>query len=221
MKYWLTFGGWMIFYFCFSQNNRVQFCLKINNEQLAAEKTYFLPEINDSICISNFKFYISDMVLYKNNKRIRVKTPKAYLIDIADTGSLYLPLPAKADFDSISFATGIDSATNRNGAMAGALDPTHGMYWTWQSGYIHLKIEGSSPICKTRKNNFTLHIGGYASPYNSYRTLHLPLKDEKTIYVHLNTLFAAISLSKINEVMSPGENAMFITDKFKAAISSR
>jgi len=48
----------------------------------------------------------------------------------------------------------VDSLANVSGAMSNDLDATKGMYWSWQSGFINLKIEGKSASCKTRKINF-------------------------------------------------------------------
>ena len=68
--------------------------------------------------------------------------------------SLALQIPSNIPFSKLKFQLGIDSLTNVSGAMGGDLDPTKGMYWTWQSGYINMKIEGKSNSCKTRKNQF-------------------------------------------------------------------
>ena len=48
-------------------------------------------------------------------------------------------LLANAPFD---LYLGVDSVLNYNGVHEGALDPINGMYWTWQTGYIHCKLEG-------------------------------------------------------------------------------
>ena len=40
----------------------------------------------------------------------------------------------------------------------GALDPVNGMFWTWSSGFTHLKIEGN--YLDTITNSYVIHIGG-------------------------------------------------------------
>jgi hypothetical protein len=45
---------------------------------------------------------------------------------------LSFDLPTYLKYDQIQFQLGIDSLTNVSGAMGGDLDPTKGMYWTWQ-----------------------------------------------------------------------------------------
>jgi hypothetical protein len=49
------------------------------------------------------------------------------------------------DITGIRFLLGVDSARNVSGIQTGALDPARGMFWTWNSGYVMAKIEGSSP----------------------------------------------------------------------------
>ena len=57
--------------------------------------------------------------------------------------------------------------------MGGDLDPTKGMYWAWQSGYINFKMEGSCSQCLATKNNFEFHLGGYQQPFYAMQTIEL------------------------------------------------
>ena len=100
-------------------------------------------------------------------------------------------------------------------ALSGDLDPAKGMYWAWQSGYINMKMEGKSSSCKTRKNQFQFHIGGYLKPNNALRIVTLNLsKNTDKIDVNINaaTFFSEISLSQTNSIMIPGKRAMQLAD---------
>ena len=44
--------------------------------------------------------------------------------------------------------------------MDGDLDPVHGMYWTWQSGYIQFKLEGLLRD-SAGERKLELHLGGF------------------------------------------------------------
>lgn len=112
---------------------------------------------------------------------------------------------------------GIDSTTNVSGA-GGDLDPTKGMYWTWQSGYINFKLEGKSNLCKTRNNEFQFHIGGYLFPFSCVQTIQLDLKptEEPVIIIDIKKLLAPIDLSKQNQIMNTGLDAV----KFSVLISN-
>jgi len=40
------------------------------------------------------------------------------------------------------------------------------MFWTWNSGYIMAKLEGTSPVSSQPNNKFEYHIGGFREPVN-------------------------------------------------------
>jgi len=97
---------------------------------------------------------------------------------------------------------------NTSGALSGVLDPSNGMFWSWQSGYINFKIEGISPSCDTRKNKFQFHIGGYQEPHTTLRRLSFRLDNQTTqIDLNLDVFFDTILLALENQVMIPGERA--------------
>lgn len=174
-------------------------------------------ELKNGLCIINdaniselhaCKFYISNLRLKSNNKKIEPLSSVAHLIDIADKSSQVIELskPLHAiEEDSIIFDLGIDSITNVSGAIGGALDPTNGMYWTWQSGYINLMLEGNSPLSKARNKEFQFHLGGYMSPNNCLQTITLPCKNKDTIHVQLDLfeVFDNIDFTTLHHIMSP------------------
>ena len=117
----------------------------------------------------------------------------------------------------IKFAIGVDSLMSVSGALAGDLDPTNGMYWAWQSGYINFKIEGNSSSCKTRKNQFFFHVGGYKKPNYSLKMITLDVLIPKStidITINLKDFFSKINLGKTNSIMIPGKSAMELADYY-------
>jgi hypothetical protein len=100
---------------------------------------------------------------------------------------------------------------NTSGALSGDLDPSKGMYWSWQSGYINFKVEGKSPSCKTRKNKFQFHIGGYQEPFTTTRPVTIQAKSIKdntlTIILDFSKIFKSINLNSTNQVIIPGKEA--------------
>ena len=166
---------------------------------------------NDTITIETFKFYLSSFSLSKSGKVIWKEKDSYHLLDVAETQSLHLALqiPESLDFDQLQFNVGIDSITNTSGSFGGDLDPTKGMYWAWNSGYINFKLEGSSPNCQGRKNEFQFHLGGYLSPFESMQNIQLKIqsKNELNIKIELSKLFDQIDLRTQYSVMSPGTDA--------------
>jgi hypothetical protein len=116
-------------------------------------------------------------------------------------------------YNSMQFNVGIDSSTQVSGVMGGDLDPVHGMYWTWQSGYIDIKMEGVVYSAATKKE-VQYHIGGYQPPFNALRKIQLPLKNaQPEIALELNTVLSTFDLSKVNHIMSPCKESVLLADK--------
>lgn len=160
------------------------------------------------IYLSHFEFYSGDSLIAKDNTN-------AYLIDLEADSSQHLSfhVPELKHVDRIQFLFGIDSAASTSGAMDEALDPMHGMYWSWQSGYINCKIEG---IFSDTKKDFQLHLGGYMSPFLAAQKCVLSRKGKSEysdmpfqIAIDLAPLMRQIRHENASvHVMSPGTNAV-------------
>jgi hypothetical protein len=74
---------------------------------------------------------------------------------------------------------GVDSIRNVSGIQTGALDPLKGMFWTWNSGYVMAKLEGSSESSNSAGNRFTYHIGGFRPGMNVLKTIDLIIPRRK------------------------------------------
>ena len=180
--------------------------------RLELDRAYQLPN-GDSVVITQLRFYVSGMELLRGGKIVGACLPAYKLVDVADPPSLVLNNPSKKahQADHIRFQLGIDSLTNVSGALAGDLDPTKGMYWAWQSGYINFKLEGNSPVCPARNHFFQFHLGGYLAPFLAVQTIELPLpqvRGEIVIQWAVEDWLRHIDLREPYEVMSPGENAV-------------
>jgi hypothetical protein len=107
---------------------------------------------------------------------------------------------------------GVDSVTRARGVMRGDLDPLLGYYWTWQSGYIHLKCEGVWVDHKGQSNRFTWHLGGSeANACVSKHNLKLPI--DHSVVWDIWPIFEA-GLPQHHQIMSPGPEAKKMFDKF-------
>ena len=184
---------------------------KWNGKNLNFNSSYISKQ-KDTIKITQLKFYISDFqVKYDDNTIFLDKN--SHLIDFEKTNTSFLNITKhyKNKIKSINFCIGIDSLASVSGTLSGDLDPSNGMYWAWQSGYINLKIEGNSSSCKTRKNSFNFHIGGYLKPYNAMQKIEIPvnkIQNQINLTLDLEQFFSEINLKEINSVMIPGNKAM-------------
>jgi hypothetical protein len=189
--------------------------LPVFGKKTVREGEWYLSPSGDSIQLTHLQFYLSDLQLELSNGQIISDPQKAHLIDIFEPSTLQLAIPIdpkNASIKSLHFNLGIDSTTNVSGAQAGDLDPVNGMYWSWQSGYINLKMEGVSPKCNTRKHAFQYHIGGYLQPNRALRKieLHVDTTPQEEIFVKMDlaTFFSNINFTTLSLVMTPGSNAM-------------
>ena len=84
------------------------------------------------------------------------------------------------------------------------------MYWTWNSGYINFKLEGTSLVCNTTKNAFNFHLGGYMAPFRSAQVVgsRVMTTDEVIIRLDLSKFFAEVDLAKDHTIMSPSARAV-------------
>lgn len=207
------------FSICFSQNHSLNFAFVFGKQPLILEKNYAYK--NDSIKISKFRFYVSDVEFLNKNKVTKQVKKKHHLIDIDNHTTIQLETGSEFNFDQIQFNIGIDSITNVSGAMGNDLDPTNGMYWAWQSGYINFKLEGKCGVCNTRNNEFQLHIGGYQTPFNSLQKIKLNVKEGKlvNIFIDVEAFLNEINLEKNCSIMSPSLQSVKLSHQFEKLVT--
>jgi hypothetical protein len=105
---------------------------------------------------------------------------------------------------------GVDSTRNVSGAQTGALDPTNDMFWTWNSGYIFVKMEGTSTSAPS--NDLTFHIGGFQSPNNTIRTVNRSFPTNLTVK---NTTVSKVKMkTDVLEMFTSPQNIDFSTFNF-------
>jgi len=216
-----------LFFFCFKINSQsksdslaLNFRLEYNKLPFEVNKKYVSSK-KDTLTVETFRCYISNIQVQYDDQSVFTQKDSYHLINSDNPDSFKFYLTKKNDkiISKVFFNIGIDSLTNTAGAMIGDLDPTKGMYWAWQSGYINMKIEGKSSSCKTRKNEFQFHIGGYLSPYYAMRKVALTYEKKATqinIGIDLYNFFANLNLAKTNSVMIPGRLAMELADYSKS-----
>ena len=187
------------------------------NNQSITKNTWYVSSQKDSIQFTKLKFYFTDFQVKSIKGEINTIDHSNYLIDIfqPETLEILLSTVSFSNGDELSFNLGVSSDMNTTGAHSGALDPSNGMFWSWQSGYINFKIEGISPSSKTRQNKFQFHIGGYQSPYNTLRRLTFILNKQTTqLNLNLEEFFERTKLAVDNQIMVPGAKANELATEF-------
>jgi len=203
----------------------IQFVATFDQRPISLDTKYIASNNGDSISIETLKFYISDITFLNNHKSVYKEKVQFHLVNALDTVQSFIKLskPLAAQHTKIQFLMGIDSSTNASGALGGALDPTNGMYWTWQSGYIHFKLEGKRKHGTDKAQSFQYHIGGYQFPNNSVREISLEThnNDTLTIYVDVEKQLNSHEGVLAQNIMSPGLAAMLLANRFQNILSIR
>lgn len=169
---------------------------------------------DDSIALQQLRFYLGQFTFSNKGKTVFQDTAY-HLVDLEEdhTQAIVFDFPQKMRFDRIAFNFGVDSLTTASGAMGGDLDPTKGMFWTWQSGYIHFKMEGFSKKSSGRNGLFQFHLGGYLPPFQTLQRVYVDVERRKgdthfELVFDLAALFREANWTKFHNIMSPGAEAV-------------
>jgi hypothetical protein len=172
---------------------------------------------NNTITLEKIKFYVSNIQFNLKNKLVFNEPSSYHLLSLLETkkNSISLDVPNNLIYDEIVFNLGIDSATNSSGVIGGDLDPTNGMYWTWQSGYINMKMEGYCATCTTRNHFFEFHLGGYQFPFVALQTVKIKVAQgsKLTLGFDLEKFLGQTDLVKKCAIMSPGNEAVQLSQQ--------
>lgn len=158
----------------------LNFINKIGDQNIQVDSGMYTNSLGQMFTITQLRYYISNISVTGARGK-RYEDHGYYLVDAADDASKYISLtgiPVEG-LKTIEFLIGVDSLHNCSGAQSGALDPIKGMFWTWNSGYIFLKMEGKSVASKSPGGTIEYHIGGYMSPNNCIRKIELAAGREK------------------------------------------
>ena len=188
----------------------------------------------DSFTPTTFNYFVSNIRLTRTDGReYIVPQDSSYFLvkeDVPTSQTITLPNVPAGSYKSVSFVIGVDSlrSTMEVGRRTGVLNPggdhtsANGMYWSWNSGYIFLKLEGTSPSAPTDatgKNTFRYHIGFFGGrdtrTLNNLKTVPIPFANDVarvapkqrptvTIQADVLKLFdgpATVSIAKNPEVM--------------------
>lgn len=164
----------------------VAFRATVHDQPVSFDDSLYALASGARYSVSMVKFYVSNIrvVTAVSADVLTVFAPSGHhLVDLSDdeSATFSLPIPA-ADVRSIDFTIGVDSILNEQGPREGALDPRNGMYWTWATGYIFFKLEGTIESSSQPKRAYELHIGGYKAPFRNMIDVHctIPVRSRST-----------------------------------------
>jgi len=136
--------------------------------------TEYVNDLGEDYTVTAFKFYISNISISDGESANSAEQESYHLVDASNLGTkTFNAQMGRIGFNRIRFLVGVDSLRNVSGAQTGALDPMNGMFWTWNSGYIMAKLEGTSTFSTAPGQRIQYHIGGYAGAESTQRWVTL------------------------------------------------
>jgi hypothetical protein len=141
----------------------------------------------DTVKFTMFNYYVSNFQFIKEDGSLyTVPKDSCYFLVKADdmeSQELHFKNIPAGKYKGVKFIIGVDSLKSAAPIeqRTGVLDPAtgaQGMYWSWNTGYIFVKAEGTCPgIPDSLQNKFKYHIGlfgGYSSAtINNIKTVEL------------------------------------------------
>jgi hypothetical protein len=209
---------------------QLTFANLVNGQPMALGNTTYVNAAGESFNITMFKYYVSNFSLTTATGQEVAMPPEYFLVneDNDSTKVITLRNLATGSYSGISFLVGVDSIRNISGAQTGALDPVNGMFWTWNSGYVMAKLEGTSPVSTMPANLIEFHIGGFKGANNALRLVRLnfPAPVQLTQNGHAEFKVNAdaytwfdqpnrISFQQVPTCTSAGAQAAAIADNYK------
>ncbi len=149
----------------------VEFDNIVGNKTLQLNTADYTNALGQSFKITRLQYFVSNIKVTNDaGEEYVVPQDSSYFLILGDDRSsrfakVYVP---EGNYTKLSFVLGVDSlrSTMPVEQRTGVLDPTSdhggaGMYWTWNSGYIFFKMEGTSDAVPSADHKFYYHIGLY------------------------------------------------------------
>jgi hypothetical protein len=211
---------------------KMEFFNKVGSSSLVmdngtANGNWYINEHGDSFRVTLFNYYVSNVVL--NGTTPYTESNSYHLIEQSADSSKNFTMGdvPPGTYTGVTFTIGVDSLRNVSGAQTGALDPSYGMFWTWNSGYIMWKFEGISPSSTAAGKLVLFHAGGFSGQYKAQRTITLTFPQPIVVsntgqnHVHVTadllTLFktrTVIDFSTTNLVNTPTATSSTLANNF-------
>lgn len=213
------------------QKITIQMLPQYQQQDLVFNKLLYKTSANDSVNITNWRYYISNVNFKSATSSFRLRDDY-FLVDLQYPGrrSFSVKGVPPGQYTSLEFIIGIDSTRNVSGAQTGVLAQDSGMFWSWSQGYIFSKLEGEfKNAATTSPQLFSHHIGGFSGLYNcivkasiSFTASPLVVSETSRNEIILNADLAdylngpvVIDMATYAAV-SGGKNAKTIADNYKS-----
>ncbi|MFN7115991.1 MAG: MbnP family protein [Saprospiraceae bacterium] len=147
----------------------------VGNQDLQLETGSYTNASGEQFSINMFQYYISNIKLKtEEGKEYAIPQDSSYFLvreNVKTSHEITLHNIPAGNYTEVSFVIGVDSLRNtmdpskRKGVLdIGDENTGKSMYWSWNSGYIFVRIEGTSPQSPQVEDGqpiFFYHVGGF------------------------------------------------------------
>ncbi len=166
----------------------LEFDNRVGDQKLVLGTTKAKNAAGEEFTVTKLNYFVSNIALKKENGEVVKFSDQYFLVRQSEANSLNITLkdvPA-ANYTGLTYTIGVDSLKSISDVSqrTGVLDPASygadNMYWSWNSGYIFFKMEGTSPAIPANNmmgmTQYEFHIGGFggrtAMTTNNLKTLN-------------------------------------------------
>ncbi|PRY24549.1 hypothetical protein CLV58_13917 [Spirosoma oryzae] len=198
----------------------------VGGTNLALGKATYKNSFGEAFTVDAFNYFVSNVVLKKADGTTYNVPNSYYLVreSLASSQLVKLTDIPQGDYTGVSFVLGVDSTKSASPVTEriGALDPgTYGqavdMYWSWNSGYIFVRLEGTSTAVPADRNGYyELHTGGFGGmtgkTVNNLRVVSLTTPTPATVRTRIApTIHLLVDAGKVMD----GSTKISLTSLYK------
>jgi hypothetical protein len=202
--------------------------------------TIYKNAAGEDFQVDLLQYYVSNIKLKdEKGKEYIVPQDESYFLvkeQDADSQEVKINNVPAGNYVEMTFTLGVDSLRNtadiskRTGVLdIGVEGMGKGMYWSWNSGYIFFKMEGTSPTINSSDRRFRYHIGGFggysSKTINNLKTItckfgtsKATVRKDLTPAVH--TLVDALKLFNGTTNLSIKDNSTVMFAPFSVNVSA-
>lgn len=138
----------------------IEFKNQVDGDSLKQGQIVHTNASGNPYSIDLLKYFVTNVVLVREDG-FEFKLNNYDLINAFDPAfsNVVAPEVPNGHYTSMKFMLGIDSLRNHTGAQDGDLDPVYNMIWTWSTGYIFFKHEGTFKDTSNTNQVLQFHLG--------------------------------------------------------------
>lgn len=177
----------------------------------------FQNPAGNSFKTSTLKYILSNFKLVKQDGTIELFPNIEVINEELDTTKTFkLKNVIDGNYTALRFSIGVDSVQNATLVNGGGdLDPSDGMVWTWNTGYIFLKHEGQFLDSAGIWQPFVYHLG----TNSGYTEIEIPLQSFKmegklkTIRLNFDLIKAYGAVNTLDYTIWQNQQSVTTSDK--------